>query len=57
MKINPERCPQNHACPAVKVCPVDAISQKGYGLPVIDENLCIKCGACVNFCPMRAISE
>ncbi|HPS56643.1 MAG TPA: 4Fe-4S binding protein [Spirochaetota bacterium] len=57
MKVNPQRCPQNHACPAIKVCPVDAISQKGHGLPVIDENKCINCGACADFCPMKAISE
>jgi ferredoxin len=57
MKIDPKKCPQNHPCPAIKVCPVEAISQKGFGLPIIDEEKCINCGECINFCPMGAFSE
>jgi Fe-S-cluster-containing hydrogenase component 2 len=57
MKIIPERCPQNHPCPAIRVCSVDAISQEGHGLPVIDESKCIKCGECARFCPMGAMQE
>lgn len=53
VKVN--RCPQNHTCPSVRVCPVDALTQKGYGAPVVDMNKCIKCGKCVRFCPMRAL--
>lgn len=49
------RCPKNHKCPAVSVCPVDAISQKGYDAPVIDEEKCIDCGKCNNYCPTGAI--
>lgn len=30
------RCPQNHRCPLLTVCPVGAITQSGFGLPVID---------------------
>ena len=26
--VNKNRCPQNHPCPSVKVCPVGALSQK-----------------------------
>lgn len=50
-----EKCPQNHKCPAVKVCPVGALSQKEYEAPKIDEEKCIKCGKCSNFCPKEAL--
>lgn len=49
------RCPQNHPCPSVQVCPVGALTQKGYGAPSVDKDKCIKCGKCVKFCPMRAL--
>ena len=54
--IDSARCPQNHACPAVRVCPVGALSQIGHGLPAVDEIRCIRCGKCVRFCPMKAIT-
>lgn len=57
MNINPQRCPQNHRCPAIRVCPVGAITQERKGLPVIDNEKCITCGKCVTYCPMRAISD
>lgn len=50
-------CPQNHRCPLIKICPVQAISQDGYGLPLIDENKCIECARCLRSCPMHAISR
>lgn len=53
VKVN--RCPQNHPCPSVRVCPVDALKQVGYGAPVVDMNKCIKCAKCVRFCPMGAL--
>lgn len=55
IKIVPERCPQNHKCPAVSVCPYGALVQKAYNAPVVDESKCISCGKCAKFCPMRAI--
>jgi Fe-S-cluster-containing hydrogenase component 2 len=55
LRVITSRCPQNHPCPSVKVCPVGALSQKGYNAPVIDKNKCIKCGKCVKFCPMKAL--
>jgi Fe-S-cluster-containing hydrogenase component 2 len=48
-------CPQNHACPSVRVCPVNALIQKEYLAPVVDEAKCIGCGKCVRFCPKQAI--
>jgi len=55
LTISPLACPQNHRCPIIQVCPVGAISQNGYGLPVIDEEKCIECGKCTKHCPMRAV--
>jgi len=55
LTVNPSACPQNHTCPITVICPAGAISQNGYGLPVIDEDKCIECGKCTMYCPMRAI--
>ena len=52
-----ERCPQNHPCPCIRVCPVGAISQTGFGAPVIDMAKCTKCGKCVRACPMGALQK
>ncbi len=53
--IENDRCPQNHPCPSIRVCPVGALLQKDYGAPVVDEKKCIECGACVDFCPKGAL--
>lgn len=53
--VNKNRCPQNHPCPSVKVCPVDALKQKGFKAPEVDMAKCIECKKCVNYCPMGAI--
>lgn len=55
LAINKHFCPQNHACPILRICPVGAISQKGYGLPVIDVEKCTECGKCKRYCPMGAV--
>ncbi len=49
------RCPQNHPCPSIKVCPVGALVQKGYNAPTVDYEKCVGCEECVKYCPMRAI--
>lgn len=54
--IDKNRCPGNHKCPSIRVCPVNAIIQIGIEVPTIDSSKCIKCGKCVRFCPMRAIT-
>ncbi len=48
-------CPQNHRCPAVRACPVGALTQKGYAAPIVDAIKCIDCGKCVQTCPMGAL--
>jgi len=55
LKVYNERCPQNHRCPSVGICPVDALIQNGNNAPVVDEEKCIKCGKCVRSCPMGAL--
>lgn len=54
IKVSKDRCPQNHKCPAIRVCPVQAISQDGYSLPKVDMDKCIQCKKCFSFCPMNA---
>jgi len=49
--VNSHMCPQNHPCPAVRSCPVDAIYQEDiYSAPKIDEEKCISCGECTLAC-------
>lgn len=55
LEIVIDNCPQNHKCPAVKVCPVGALSQKDFEAPQIDYGKCISCGKCSNFCPKKAL--
>ncbi|MDR0291439.1 MAG: 4Fe-4S binding protein [Elusimicrobium sp.] len=55
--VDKNLCPQNHRCPAINVCPVNAISQAGIGLPAIDQSKCVKCKKCINFCPKGALRE
>lgn len=56
-KVVEEKCPKDHACPAVQICPESAITQDGYAAPVIDQNKCTQCGACIRFCPYRAFQK
>lgn len=56
LKVDEVRCPQNHPCPSVPVCPVEALSQKGVAAPNVDMEKCIRCGKCVNFCPKKALA-
>lgn len=55
VEVIKEKCPQNHHCPAVKICPVKALKQDNFSAPIIDHDICIKCGRCIIFCPMKAL--
>ena len=54
--VNKLRCPQNHACPSIKVCPTGALTQAGFSAPTVAMDKCIRCGKCVRFCPRAALS-
>ncbi|AET69496.1 4Fe-4S protein [Desulfosporosinus orientis DSM 765] len=55
--VNKNRCPQNHPCPAIRVCPVGAILQIGFTAPTIDQEKCISCKKCTKYCPMGALQS
>lgn len=56
--VNSQKCPQNHVCPSMTVCPMGAISQTDpYALPVVDAEKCIVCGKCMRFCPKGAFEK
>jgi len=55
ISIDKNRCPQNHPCPSVRICPVGALKQQGFKTPEVYMATCIKCKKCVKYCPMGAI--
>ena len=58
LAVNRNKCPQNHKCPAIAVCPQGAITQKDpFSLPVIDKGKCTACGKCIRYCPMGAFEK
>ncbi|OHD55624.1 MAG: 4Fe-4S ferredoxin [Spirochaetes bacterium GWF1_51_8] len=50
IEIRSEFCPQNHPCPVMRICPEGAISQQGYGAPIIDHEKCTGCRKCSRAC-------
>jgi ferredoxin len=54
IKVNSQKCPQDHICPMIRQCPKKAISQNGFDAPVVDTQKCIECMFCVNHCPYKA---
>ncbi|MBN2201379.1 4Fe-4S binding protein [bacterium] len=50
LEVRKNFCPQNHPCPAVRVCPTGALIQKGYAAPEVNPDLCTGCGKCVRQC-------
>lgn len=57
LSVNPNRCPQNHQCPMIWVCPSNAISQNPQGLPIIDDEKCTECGKCTRYCAFGAVEH
>jgi ferredoxin len=52
-----EDCPQDHPCPLIRMCPKQAITQEGFGLPKVDKDKCIECMICVKRCPYGAFIQ
>jgi Fe-S-cluster-containing hydrogenase component 2 len=58
LTVNAAKCPQNHRCPSIAVCPHGAITQKdNHSLPVIDPAKCVLCGRCIRHCPKGAFEK
>ncbi len=55
LKVIVGRCPQNHKCPSVSICPVGALEQDGFNAPTVNQEKCIRCGKCAKFCPKQAL--
>ncbi|MDT4762044.1 4Fe-4S binding protein [Sphaerochaeta sp. PS] len=55
LTVKAQRCPQNHRCPSVAICPFGALTQTGYAAPVIDYTKCTGCGKCTRYCMPRAL--
>lgn len=53
--VHKNRCPQNHPCPAIRVCPSGALKQKGFAAPTVDKKKCTNCGKCARYCAYRAL--
>ena len=51
-----DKCPQDHLCPCVQMCPVGAISQQDFQVPEINRDRCVYCGICADFCPYKAFA-
>jgi ferredoxin len=54
--VDESRCPKDHPCPMVRICPAKAIGQEGFSAPKIDHEKCLACGKCVKTCPYQAFS-
>lgn len=54
VKVNKDKCPKNHPCSAVEICPNKAISQEGFNAPLVDEKNVSGCGKCVRMCDKSA---
>ena len=55
LNVIKEKCPQNHKCPSVKICPVNALRQEGFNAPTEEQDKCIQSGICATFCPKKAL--
>lgn len=53
--LEKNRCPQNHWCPVMRVCPTGAITQASpFDAPEINDEKCVDCGKCSMYCAFGA---
>ncbi|MFH1722637.1 MAG: 4Fe-4S binding protein [Candidatus Altiarchaeota archaeon] len=55
--VDSYKCPQNHHCPMIPLCPQIAIGQECVGLPIVDKEKCTECLICVTNCPKEAFEK
>jgi len=56
--VNKDKCPQNHKCLSMAICPKGTITQKDiYSLPEVDFDKCILCCKCMNCCLKGAFEK
>ena len=53
--VDERLCARENPCPAVRICPYEALAQEGDAAPVVDEEKCEDCGLCVKACPKGAL--
>jgi Fe-S-cluster-containing dehydrogenase component len=54
LEFRSERCNQCENTPCVRTCPTGASHIVDGGIILVDEDLCIGCGACIQSCPYDA---
>ena len=54
LEMRSERCNHCENAPCVRCCPTRASYQTDEGLVLVDPDLCIGCGACIESCPYDA---
>ncbi len=54
--VNCGNCSRHCPSDAIVMIPVDADDDNGNKMPVVNERLCIGCGACENLCPVSPVS-
>ena len=51
------KCKSCNSCAVVNKCPAKAASSDIDGKPVIDKNICTRCGKCIDLCPFGSFTE
>ena len=58
IRVEASKCPQNHYCPVINICPSGAIFQSSpFMAPEIDYGKCTSCGKCLKYCGFRAFTK
>jgi ferredoxin len=55
--IKKEKCPKCIKCPAINVCPNQALTQNNLQAPEVDTLKCTECRKCVRLCPFKVFES